>query len=259
MKQLLTILAVAIGLSAQAQLPNGSVAPDFTLTDYYGTEHDLYTYLNQGKTVFIKIFAAHCPSCWNYHQSHKLQNMYNMYGPNGTDEIMVLALEHDEYNGHNEFIGIGDPWQTQGNWLDGTPYPIFDVEWPDRGVFSDYNVNFYPVIYKVCPDMILEPISTSLTEAQLYQKVQECQSAVSISEVEEPGHIYWDRGTNNLVVQQFEKVQSLQVMDVSGHVLAARQSMSSSRISFPDLAPGVYLFGLQTEQGRVVKRFFVGR
>lgn len=76
-------------------MPDGTVAPDFTLTDYYGNTHHLYDYLNDGKTVFVEIFAAHCSSCWSYHETDILKDLYNSYGPAGTDEVMVLALEYD--------------------------------------------------------------------------------------------------------------------------------------------------------------------
>ena len=72
MKSLISLLALCIGLSLTAQIPNGSVAPDFTLTDYYGTSHNLYSYLNSGKTVFLEVFAANCGSCWGYHQTNRL-------------------------------------------------------------------------------------------------------------------------------------------------------------------------------------------
>jgi hypothetical protein len=39
--------------SVKAQLPNGSVAPDFTATDINGVEHHLYDYLAQGYTVVL--------------------------------------------------------------------------------------------------------------------------------------------------------------------------------------------------------------
>ena len=51
---LLIALVVLLSFSnAQAQLPNGSIAPDFTLVDLNGTEHNLYSYLDDGKTVFL--------------------------------------------------------------------------------------------------------------------------------------------------------------------------------------------------------------
>ena len=38
---------------SSAQLPNGSVAPDFTLTDINGVQHKLYDYLDNGYTVSL--------------------------------------------------------------------------------------------------------------------------------------------------------------------------------------------------------------
>ena len=51
MKKLVLLFVFMLNINVYAQLPNGSVAPDFTLTDYYGTTHNLYSYLNTGKTV----------------------------------------------------------------------------------------------------------------------------------------------------------------------------------------------------------------
>lgn len=43
---------------------SGQLAPDFTITDSDGQQHTLYAgYLNQGKTVLIKIFFTTCPPC----------------------------------------------------------------------------------------------------------------------------------------------------------------------------------------------------
>jgi hypothetical protein len=256
MERLLTILLFLPGLSASAQLPNGSTAPDFTLTDYYGTTHNLYSYLDAGKTVFVEIFAAHCPTCWAYHQTHRLKNIYEQYGPNGTDELVVLALEHDPWNDSTAFTGNHEPWVTAGDWLTGTPYPIFNVEDPDRGVFEDYNVTFYPVIYKVCPDRILERVLTSETETQLYQKVQDCQ-AVGIEEVLDLGTIRIDQAARTLVIDQYQHVERLDVYDLQGRTMLHTAALTSSTFGLAELQTGVYLFQLFTERGSVVKRFLV--
>src|SRR6056297_431641 len=211
LRKLLLLFSVLLHVGTYGQLADGSTAPDFTLTDYYGTEHNLYDYLDAGKTAIVEIFAAHCPACWNYHQTNRLKNLYNAYGPDGTNELVVLALEHDQWNNHNAFIGDGPPWVTQGNWLEGTPFPIFDVEDPDRGVFDDYNVSGYPVVYKICPDRILERIFTSETEAQVYEKVQQCQ-AVSINENEELGEIYFNQASRNLNIELYQKVEAVNIM-----------------------------------------------
>ena len=56
---LVTLITLFSFQSLFAQLPNGSIAPDFTLTDLDGTTHKLYEdYTDLNYTVFID-FSAH--------------------------------------------------------------------------------------------------------------------------------------------------------------------------------------------------------
>jgi len=256
MKHLFFVFIIAFHFSANAQLANGSIAPDFTLTDYYGTTHNLYSYLNDGKTVFVEIFAAHCPSCWGYHQTNRLKNMYNLYGPDGTDEIMILALEHDPYNDSTAFTGNHDPWVTAGNWLDGTPYPIFNVEGADRSVFADYNVTYYPVIYKICPDKIVEQVYTSTTEAQLYQKVQACP-ALSIPEIEKTWNIYFDQRSGKVIIDGAEDIESISITNLQGQLIKTIQAFSQTTISVDELATGIYFFQIKTASGASIEKLLI--
>ena len=255
MKKLLFVLAFIANFNLYAQIPNGSVAPDFTITDYYGTSHNLYAYLNSGKTVFLEIFAAHCPSCWGYHQTHKMKNMYNNFGPTGTDEIMVLALEYDQWNDSNAFIGNGPAWVTQGNWLNGTPFPIFNVEDPSRGVFVDYNVTSYPVVYKICPDKIIERVMTSETETQLYQKVQDCQAALSVKHIMDYETVFFNQQSKSLIINQ--KVKSLSLYNLQGQIIKTISNVKLSSIYIGDLNSGLYLLEVQTENGPVIQKIYL--
>lgn len=257
MKIIAFCIALICGLNSLGQLADGSIAPDFTLEDYDGTTHNLYSYLDEGKTVFVEIFAAHCPSCWNYHQTHRLKNIYEMYGPQGTDEIMVLALEHDQWNNHNAFIGIGDPWVTQGNWLEGTPYPIFDVEGNDRSVFDDYNVTGYPYIYKICPDRILERVMTFETESQLYDKVEACLAALSIENETTDAAAYIDQSARSLVLIGYDQINLIRVTDITGRIVKTINNISSDRATLTDLKSGIYLFEIQSDKGREVKKLYL--
>ena len=45
-------------IDIKGQLPDGSVAPDWTLTDLIGASHNLYSYLDNGYTVFFDFSAA---------------------------------------------------------------------------------------------------------------------------------------------------------------------------------------------------------
>lgn len=257
LNKLLILASVFIHVGTYGQLADGSTAPDFTLTDYYGTEHNLYDYLDDGKTAIVEIFAAHCSACWNYHQTNRLKNLYNAYGPDGTNELVVLALEYDQWNDHNAFIGDGPPWVTQGNWLEGTPFPIFNVEDPDRGVFADYEVSFYPLVYKICPDRILERIFTSETEDQIYQKVQECEAVVSVDENRDLGDIFFNPVSRNLNIELYQKVKAVRVMSVTGRVVQIIQPVGSSSIPIDQMSAGIYLFEIQTGNGPIMKRFYL--
>lgn len=96
-----------IGFKANAQLASGSFAPNFTGVDLNGNEWTLYDILDQGKVVVLDISATWCSPCWDYHISGELETLYEQYGPDGTDELMVLMIEGD--NGTNTACLYDEP------------------------------------------------------------------------------------------------------------------------------------------------------
>jgi len=179
MKKLLLSAALFVGcFSANAQLANGSVAPDWTFTDLNGTSWNLYTLTAAGKTVFIDVSATWCGPCWGYHNSGALEDLYNQHGPTGTisNEVMVFFIEGDGTTTVAELNGVGA--STQGNWVTGTPYPIIDpgMGAPSDNFNTDYAIGYFPTIYKVCSDNKIYEVG-QLPTAGLVASINSCPFA----------------------------------------------------------------------------------
>ena len=169
------VLSIFFSIVAEAQLPNGSTAPDWTLTDINGVEHTLYEYLDDGYTVIIDFSATWCSPCWDYHTSGELEELYIEHGPTGmpnvsdstTDDVMVFFIEGDEDTTFDELNGIGAG--TMGDWVTGTPYPIID----DHTITELYELIFWPTLYTICPD---RSITTNfpITADEHYEAVGSC-------------------------------------------------------------------------------------
>ena len=192
MKKILLTLIAGLGLtaSANAQLRDGSVFPDFTLTDIYGVDHNLYTYLNSGKTVFICVGATWNAESWAYRNTHALDSIWAKHGPIGqsgvlptsTDNAMVLFFQGDNTTHLAQLYGntaggaviystTEEPKATvtQGNWVSGIAYPIIDdtTSSVTTAMTTAWGINAYPTVYMICRDHLVRTLIQP-TEAQAY-------------------------------------------------------------------------------------------
>lgn len=148
MKKTITLLALLFQVVfASAQI--GAVAPDFTVTDLNGEEHNLYTYLDAGKVVVLDVSATWCGPCWSLHQAHTLNDLNNLYGPDGTDQIVVIFYEGDAGTGDDAINGTGG--NTLGDWVTGTTYPIIN-ESPLTLSLNTYAPEGFPTVNIISPD-----------------------------------------------------------------------------------------------------------
>ncbi len=149
-KQFLSILFF-IGFTLQISAQ--STASDWTLSDIDGNSHHLYDVLESGKGAIIDFSTTWCGPCWSYHNTGILEDMYEDYGPTGSDEIMVYFLESDGGTNTSCLYGpSGCVGGTQGDWVTGTEYPIIDLMGSDLSIVNNYGVTAYPTLFAVGPN-----------------------------------------------------------------------------------------------------------
>ncbi len=158
---------------ANAQIPNGSVAPNFTVTDINGVSHTLSTYLAAGKTVIMDVSTTWCVYCWDYHKTKALEDLYQSYGPGGSNEVIVLFIEADPNTNLADLQGTTAG--TKGNWIAGTSYPIID----GSNIKTLYQVSGFPTLFRICPNGLVSEISTSTANSIRGNIITNCAVALT--------------------------------------------------------------------------------
>lgn len=169
-KLLLNCFFIVLSLSANAQF-----APDFNITDSNGNEHNLYTdYLDQGKTVVIKLFFVGCPPCTAI--APDFQEMYVNWGE-GNMDVQFIELSTQVSNtdmGINNYLnGLNVTVPASGDMGGGyeasEPYrtgefgtywgtPGFAVIAPDRNVVYFKSTTNLTEVHNAILDTGAEPL-----------------------------------------------------------------------------------------------------
>ncbi|WCO00220.1 T9SS type A sorting domain-containing protein [Psychroserpens ponticola] len=189
MKKIVFVLLYALLISSNSiwsQIPNGSIAPDFSITDINGIDHSLSDYLNDGKSVIIEFSSVGCGPSWKYHETEALKDFYNAYGLPGSNEIVVLFIEDSNWASLSDLQGVSNP-PAFGDWTQGTPFPIV----LDDNLHDLYEINFAPTIRYICPDGTINTIGMASSQSYLNTLSNNCNS---LSGVENFGRVL---DTNN--------------------------------------------------------------
>ncbi len=148
---------------------------DFTSTDIDGVQHHLQSYLDAGKNVIVDLSATWCGPCWSLHQTGVFEDLYNNYGPAGTDELVVLWVEIDESTTLADIEGTGS--NTQGDWTNGGDFPVPIIN--DGSIsssFSELYEGLVPTVFMVCPSGMYKDITDEAwtSASAVYSTISTC-------------------------------------------------------------------------------------
>jgi thiol-disulfide isomerase/thioredoxin len=140
------IICILLGHFCTAQISDGSLAPNFSGVDIEGNTYNLYEILGSGRGVVIDFSATWCGPCYTMHRTHFFDKINQNYGPQGTNELVVLFLESDNSTDLADLQGTGD--YTVGDFTYCTDIPILDNM---AAVASDYEVDGIPRFFVINP------------------------------------------------------------------------------------------------------------
>lgn len=261
-KTFILISALMLNVCAMAQ---GSVAPDWTQTDINGTEHNLYTYLEQGKVVILDMSATWCGPCWSFHQAHYLQSLHDQFGPNGTNEAVVIFYEDDVQTTLADLQGTGS--NTYGNWVQGVTYPIINAT---QGLPSVYGAG-YPTISVIChadkkiKDNLFNYQNIDQMKTAVQNVIDNCNTLADIDETtaddQSTLQAYPNPSTGITTVgiyAQTEEDVKIQITDISGKVVfneSQRLNVGRNNITLnlEQLEKGMYVVQTKTTSGIIGK------
>ena len=274
MKRLLLFFAIISGFNfnGSAQISDGSVAPDFTFTDINGTSQNLYSYLNQGKTVVIDASATWCGPCWGYHESKVMDSLYEKHDMPGDKTWKVIFMEVDPTTNSADLNGTSGPQNTQGDWVTGVPYTIID---PPAGAAltsfnNGYGISYYPTFFMIMPNKRV--YQHTLNDYQnspwpptvdIWENVHTMATGIDNVEDRNPLTIYPNPavGNTNLYFNLNNSSHvALQVTNVMGQVVDKKDlgklsaGDQSINYSVANLPAGLYYFTVAAENNRSITK-----
>lgn len=216
MTKILTFIPIFLYFSS---VKSQQIAPDFTLTDVWGVQRNLYQALDSGKTVVLDFFITSCGTCQI--NTPSLDSIWDDLGYNG-DSIWVWGIES---SGRNDSAILAFMQQFNAD------YPFFSTA-NDDVVTYIYHITYTPQYYVVCPDRTMKQVAIQ----QVRDAIGGCDALEMISKsmydkiIIAEKEIYFPEGV-------FSKIQ---IFNTQGMLMKELIPQTSS-VNFYNLKTGIYL------------------
>jgi len=228
--------------------PDGSVFPDFTVTDIEGNTHVLQNYLDDGKVVVIDVFATWCPVCTA--SLPAIDEVYAEYGPDGDDTMVLLSFEKDP-NTANEASYVTNHAIANPVISDGL------------SEIADWNTIGQPNFFVICSDGSFDYYFGGLSSSNsdlITVKIDACSSietGIGKNESDLNLTYYTNPVTDKLVFElSNNNTISYNIFDLSGKTILKGQSNTSNNlVDVTSLEKGIYFLQIIGEnQANVTKK-----
>lgn len=149
-------------------IPDGTIIPNYVLTDIDGNKHDLYSYLDSGQKLLLYFMTTHDISVASYGFGNIFPSFWTLFGPEGTNEFMVLMIEVDPATGIDDINGETD--NTQMDWNAAADFPIINSDTLNQL----FNISLETAsTYVLCQNRTTIN-ADNLSYAKIYEKAQKC-------------------------------------------------------------------------------------
>ena len=171
-------------------LLSAQTAPNLVVTDLEGTSHNLYEYLDQGKTVVLDFFIVNCTSCEE--GAPFLDEFWSINGPNGNDQLQIISLEisnasdqmvaeiGQNWNINNPLVNLADAPDLYDSFIMG--FPTYIVLCPDRSMTTVLDFNFPETILAWEQNINFCEFGTNFTDVNIFaNEIIYCQENAAVN------------------------------------------------------------------------------
>ncbi|MDD2636049.1 MAG: redoxin domain-containing protein [Bacteroidales bacterium] len=208
-----------------------SEAIDFTLTSTDGVEVNLFTELDNDKTILLNFFSTSCGQC--VIEAPKIDSIYQQFG-SGNEQLLVWGIASPS----SPLLGID-------NFIADTEisYPNFATQNSDN-VFELYNISYTPQILIICEYIV----SPSISYNEIVENLNYC-FPTKLEVIEIYPEIY---SKNQLlyVNNPYKEEVLMRIYDITGKLILSDRLSAGLLKSYNSLSSNhIYIINLLSASG----------